>query len=480
MPIIDLLQTFTSKHTQIFSAFLTAYTEIRRMKNIDTNISIIAQCLLTEYNEGSSKCLNHYITNELDKLLLQLNQHVDLEPFYCSIVPLHSETYLDSEFFRIVWKYGTFTRLARLYAEKCIAFKLFNNEFGTWVVENFFVSRDCLIILCEMEEYLKLFNDLGLDYIVVNRINSLIQQGEIYAVDLLDFLVYYSDKTSSDLLEDIMINISKPDKNIMKDQNFPKHRDDIPEPNTSLQNFKPFSLDGTKEENKTLTNPCISNSYESQMNPESISLTDNQSSSFISSFLLVIFRRIKSILIRQKVINTLTDLAEHNIIDAEVFAEMLIEFSKIDLYSVAEMLNEFQDSYWKPSDILEILTQYSDLNALYGKNTNSSSMLDPTTKAEQLIIFSDMLATKDYLLETVFSEEAFNDISVKLANLQLRYLKKSRLVAMILTQVTDIRVFSLLLFVNESIVFNNFKEIIPKVSDKRLFCELIVHKINTY
>ncbi|KAM0680801.1 hypothetical protein GINT2_001075 [Glugoides intestinalis] len=483
MPIIDLLQSFTSKHTQIFSAFLTAYTEIRRMKDIETNISIIAQCMLSEYNEGSSKCLSHYVTNELDKLLLQLNQHVNLESFYCSIVPLHNEVYLDSEFFRIVWKYGTFTRLARLYAEKCVAFKLFNHEFGSWVVENFFVSRDCLIILCEMEEYLKLFNDLGLDYIIVNRINSLIKQGEIYAVDLLDFLVYYSDKNSSDLLDDIVIDISTSNKDKTINQNSQKHARDIPqcasESNTSLQSSKPFLIDSCKEEGLFSTNSNASNSSVNQMDTELPDFTDNQFPSFISSFLLIIFRRIKSILIRQKVINTLNDLTEKGVVEIELFIEMLIEFSKIDIHSVAEMLNEFQDSYWKPCDILEILAQYSDLSNLYGKDKKVND-LEQNTNHDQFITFSDMNVPKDYLLEDVFHDDTFNDISTKLSNVQLRYLKKSPLIATILTQATDIRIFALLLFVNESIVFNNFKEILSKVNDKRLLCQLIVHKINTY
>ncbi|ELA41029.1 uncharacterized protein VICG_01911 [Vittaforma corneae ATCC 50505] len=531
MPIIDLLQTFTSKQTQIFSAFLNSYSELRQMKNVNKNLTLMAQCMLNEYNQGFSKCLNHYLTNEIDKLVLQLHQQVDLEPFYCSLIPLCTEEYLQSDFFRSVWKYGNFYNLAKLYAEKCVALKIFNYEFGAWVIENFVLMKESVVILCESVDYLKLFRDIGLDFILINRINSLIKNADESGIDLLDFLVYYADKTSFDLLESIEIKLEGTSKACKNS----KSKDDDLARNSLIYNIKPFEYKATEKECIKMDTPVSSDTFP---NPQS------ESEFSATSFLFMIYKRIKSVVIRQKVIVEATNLVKNSLIDSKIMIDLLLEFIKIDYCSVFGMLNEFQESVWEPYQIVEIMTgtdiskSIGDIDKLnnfgnvnisddfsytqpnnddvYAENESLSNISNITqcssnslteNKEKQpihafnvkdafgissidplIITFGDVDSVKGGssnrffthilpTLKSVLNDESLISIALKSKFTKLKYLKNSVLFSVLKDKAADVRVFALMLFFNEALILNHFEEIIAKIEKKNEFIKLVLSKI---
>jgi hypothetical protein len=43
------------------------------MKSISSNLNMMANCPISEHNQGVSKCLDYYISHEIDKVMFQLN-----------------------------------------------------------------------------------------------------------------------------------------------------------------------------------------------------------------------------------------------------------------------------------------------------------------------------------------------------------------------------------------------------------------------
>lgn len=79
MPIFNIFQSFISKQNQLYSDFLEAYNEVKQLKHIQNNLKTMAHCLVLESNQGFSKCLNYYIFNDVDKVLLNLGV---LRPYF--------------------------------------------------------------------------------------------------------------------------------------------------------------------------------------------------------------------------------------------------------------------------------------------------------------------------------------------------------------------------------------------------------------
>lgn len=456
MAILDLIQSFTSKQTQNFATFLSSYSEIRQMKNISSNLILMAQCILNEYNQGLNKCLNHYLSNDIDKLILQLSKYSELDQFYCLIFPVFNEEYFKSDFFKIVWKYGNFYRLARLYSEKCVVFRIFNPEFSIWIVNNFVEMNDSVVILCEYFEYLSHFRDLGLDLILTDRINYLIENKDELGINLLDFLVYYADKTSLEILENIKINFKQ---NIIDSK-----INDIPQENI----------------NKSIDNNIYSSSSELS------------SSISISSYLTLIFKKIKSIIIRQKVVK---ELFSNKYITRIELNNILLEFIKIDYTSVFELLNEYQDPYWEPYKIILELNNSgyfnnnddSDIkinnNIENDKFINNAYSTDISTMIDPMVITFDggyQSKRNDILslLKNILKDESLVNIVNKFKFCRLKQLKKSELLPIALEKINDLRIYVLLLFFNESIVFNNFEKIIRNFKENDDFIKLICLKIS--
>ena len=64
------------------------------MGNEKENLEIISNCLLSEYSENVSKCLDYYLSHDIDKIIFQLNDKADVESFFLSIIHVMPSEYL--------------------------------------------------------------------------------------------------------------------------------------------------------------------------------------------------------------------------------------------------------------------------------------------------------------------------------------------------------------------------------------------------
>lgn len=208
MPIYELLQSFTNKQSKTYSSFLQAYSNIKEIKNLPENLSIISDCMVSD---KSNKCLSYYINNDMDRVILQLQDHFDIEPFFISILKIFDQKYLKSEFFRVIWKYKKYNRLAFYYGEMCVIHNVFNREFSYYLLEMFYLSKDIresLVIVSKMQEYQEFFIDMGFGMMVVSKCNCLIEMNRNDSIEMLEFLCYYQDVTNIDLLSQIIFSIN--------------------------------------------------------------------------------------------------------------------------------------------------------------------------------------------------------------------------------------------------------------------------------
>lgn len=461
MPIFDLIQALTSKQAQIFSAYLNSYNDIRQMKNITDNLAVIAQCMLSEYNQGYSKCISHYLSNEIDKLILQLNHQTDLEIFYCSIIPLFPADYLKSPFFLSVWTYGPYIRLARLYSEKCVSAHIFNLQFCNHVCDNFVIMKDSIIILCEFDDYLHHFKSIRIDLAFVREANALISIGNEDAVELLDLMIYYADKTGSDCLDFVSLRIPL---------EFPDQ-------------------DSGKKTRSVFSSLC------------------NVPKLTPASFLFILYKRIKSGTIRQKVVLELAEQLKNGGIKEKIGVEMLFEFIKIDWCAVFEILNVYEVPRWYPPAIVNVIKEFgSDLLDDLCYSTESSSLCEEVSNCYDVESTSDMIdsdknplnASKNTTsmlisfdgvvpdsvcsqimnsLKNIISDDCLVNSIIKLGSVQIRCYKSPHVLDCLLASVGDVRLYALLLFLNETWVLNNLNNILERFENKRDFLVLLWKKI---
>lgn len=459
MPIFDLINNFTSKYSQVFSSFLQAYSDIRQMKNIPQNLLIISQCLLTEYSQGSSKCLNYYISHDIDKILLQLNEQDNLESFYCSIIHLVTETYLNSEFFIEAWKYKKFFKLAKMYGEKCVSLKIFNSAYAHSLIESFPSSKNSIVILCEVDEYLKFFKDSNVGEMAVKQVNLAIQMRMYEVIELIEFLVYFEDKSAMDFLSKVEI------KNIDLNELIDIGKD-IPK---------------TDDENQKI---IVNDSYNAEF-----------------GYFFLIFKQIKSVKIRQKVLEFIPYMVESGLIGLKGCVELVVECIKIDCISVATALNRHESSSWVPLEILDLMHKNnlifdiqshalgkirSDIETSYSLTTEYSNNeikqvdcnkqdIENSTQTIILEAPSDNQVNNE-LFKTLFvimKDERLVSICRKWKYKNSKFFKNSKLLDLLITKAVDSRIFAFLLFVNDTLVLNNLRQILENVDDKESFCKLI-------
>ena len=440
MPIFDLISTITSKYTQAFSSFLQAYSDIKQMKNIPQNLSTISQCMLTEYAQGTSKCLNYYIAHEMDKIFLSLSDYSNLEAFYLSIFPIMSEGYLNSDFFNEAWKYKKFYKLAKVYSEKCLSNKLFNSEFADSLIDTFPNSRDSIIILCEMDAYLNYFKENRLCDTVISLVNDLIKNRKDEVIEIFQFLVFFEDKGSLDILSkiDLTCSLEQDNKDIAK--------------SNELEN--------------------INN------NSEHLDNLESYNSEFRYFFL--IFKRIRSIKIRHKILEILPILTEYNLVSLSGCVQFILECIKIDSLAISLSLNHYEKSQWSPYLIYQLITKYF----LPTTELSSYSMFDCSVEGESSIkvskdslnvILLDLPNEPQNLpiLSKIMKDENLVDACLKLNIKNRRLFKESKLFDLFLKKIIDVRIFSFLLFVNESLILNNLETILDGIEEKEDFCNLI-------
>ena len=484
MPIFDLINTITSKYSQAFSSFLQAYSDIKQMKNIPQNLSIISQCILAEHSQGSSKCLNYYITHEMDKIFLSLNEQTNLESFYLSILPVVTEGYLNSEFFTEAWKYKRYFQLAKLYSERCLSLKIFNLNFANSLIETFPKSEESIVVLCEMDIYLKHFKENNLGAIALEKANSAIKSRNSEIIKLIEFLVYFEDKSSLDLLNMIEFDIpgEQDNRNVCKD--IPTHT------------------------NVNLNDRIVG--Y--------VTVNDSCNSEFAYFFL--IFKQIKSVKIRQKILEFLPILVESGFITLEACVEFIIECLKVDSLAVSMSLNHYQDSVWVPLHIQNLIlkncnlsTECNDKNCIGNFETSNENILNPQMtelddmncigtsnssinsnfqldsliteqdsncdlEKSNIIVFDIPNENKSHpILFKIMKDQSLVDACVKLNNKHVRILKSSKLFDLFLKKIIDLRIFSFLLFVNDTLILNNLEHILNGIENKEEFCLLIWQRL---
>lgn len=208
MGLLNLIQGLGTRHSQEYTDFLDACAKLRQMRCIEANLATIARCLTTVRAATQSKCIEYYITHDLDRIILQLHAQTDLEDFFCLVLPVLGEDYLRSEFCKVVWKYGSFHRLCKAYCEQCVMHGVFNRDLAQHLVGMFTKSkdvRDGLILVCKLKEYAFFFEELSLGKAIADRVNDLLNEMSDGVFELLDLLCYYEDVSGVSLVDEISL-----------------------------------------------------------------------------------------------------------------------------------------------------------------------------------------------------------------------------------------------------------------------------------
>lgn len=446
MPIFDLLNTITSKYTHAFSSFLQAYSDIKQMKNIPQNLSVISQCILNEYAQGTSKCLNYYIAHEMDKIFLNLNEYSNLETFYLSILPVMSEGYLNSDFFNEAWKYKKFFKLAKVYSERCLSMKLFNFDFADSLIQTFPDSKDSVIILCEMDAYLNHFRENKLGDTVISLINSSIQNRRDEAIELFQFLIFFEDKGSLDLLAKI--------------------------------DFIHLVDQGSRDISKDIPNTSEHDTLEDFNNQSDVIEFYNSEFRYFFS----IFKHIKSVKIRRKVLELIPVLAEHNRIKLTGCFNFILECIKIDPLSVSGAMNHYQESNWSPLKVHTLIMKYyyPSNDIISETSAATESVLENLNNKEDtnlILLYLPVEANDMPVLSKIMKDENLVDACLKMKLQNRKILKNSKLFDLFLKKAPDVRIFSFLIFVNETLILNNLETILDAIEDKEDFCKLLWQRL---
>lgn len=426
MPIFSLIQTLGSKHGP-YASFLGACSEIRQMKNTRSSLATMAQCILSEHCEGRSKCLEHYASNGIDRAVFHLSTQEDLEPFYIAVLPLFSEKYLRSEFWRTVWKYGKLNRVCKYYCERCAVYGIFNEELANYLMETSTFDpsvREALAVVCGMESYSKWLESMGFGFMVINRINSLVEAMSEDSIDLLNFSCYYENKSCADIMSHVVIRLKS----------------------TGVAMDAPG---GTDMVVYTDSMPEDASETVIRLVPLSRQL----------EFLLRIFRDVGSGRVRSKVLEEGCCISRsRGREEGRVFANFIIECAKLDPGSVANSLCRPMANTWSP---LDVSRYFLECGSVGPGMMGTGSAECPRTCSESTFA--------ETLMEMCCGDADLVEACVgMLGTSRLRRRDASILDTVLYLRIADTRIFAFLYCADKMAFFNHFADIHSLVGEKTL------------
>lgn len=527
---------FSNKASQVFSSFLSSYNDIRHMKNIPDSLSKMSQCLLNEYNE---KCINYYINNEIDRLLLQINEEEILERFYCSILPVMKEEYLISEFFNEVWKHGRFSRLSRLYSEKCISNGIFNVKFGMNLIEKVFQHyscyKDCYNKNKDCYNRNNNNNNNGSNdsnnnnnydstHINNNNINS---NNNCINNNSNNNNTYININNDESLIDSLIILLQMKDySNLFKDLN-----------------LHSFLLKTVEDLFYALDEECIKilefliyfqDKEKNELNIKEEQLNIKEGNIDTAIFIFKVYKRIKSIEIRRVILEN-SIKTEWN--KEDLLSNLLMEFIKVDFYAVFSILNEFQESEWEPVEIMGVIESYRninyddccsdninnikdlcsdnnedcnnsndccsdninnsnnnikiDINNIKDCSNNNNNIKDYSNKNNVKIDINnikDYSNNNDVKIDMIFhhslnlflNDKNLFEIALKIKNTKFPLVKKSPSLHILKEKCIDFRILVLLFLINENVILNDLKGILKRTEKKHLLCRLIKEYLHIF
>lgn len=231
------------KQNNLYNDFLEAYAQLREMTNPIGNLNTVARCLTEEHEEAGKRCMDYYITHDIDRVILQLHatEPEIVENFYLLALPLCDHTYLSGELLRFIWRYNDFNRLCIIYCELCVVNNIFNLDLASRLIERFPTctsAQEGLIIVTKLEAYREYFAERELGSSLQNAVYDALPAKSSRAFSLMNLLIYYEDISTISLtdqldLDNIFTNIKANDFSV-------KEKDGL-DYNTQKNNSSPES-----------------------------------------------------------------------------------------------------------------------------------------------------------------------------------------------------------------------------------------------
>lgn len=213
MPLVDLILSFTKKHSAVYNSFIEAWLELREARDIGNSLSRMYECLEYEQMKHTHhRCLECFIDGEMVHFIYGLQDLVpkqiitDFLVRLVSILPSECFARFD-DFFDMVFtsKQDGELAVALAYSERIVVFGCRARSSLTGYVLRFFFSegpcgeyaRACVVYLLCSEETFEYFRRVRFIETVaqqVNRIYLELREDTTLYLSLLQFVSYYAKK----------------------------------------------------------------------------------------------------------------------------------------------------------------------------------------------------------------------------------------------------------------------------------------------
>lgn len=213
MPLVDLILSFTKKHSTVYNIFIGAWLELKEIKNVEYNLNRLYECLEYEQTKQASyRCLEYFIENEIAFSIYKLGDVVSRQTsmdFLAKVVSIVPNEYFHrlNKFFDLLFssKRSEELAVALIYSERAIVFGHgAKNSLIEYVLRFFFeqgpsgeYARACVVYLLCAKETFERLREIGFIEIVSQRINRIyLDLGEdiSFYLSLLQFVSYYAKK----------------------------------------------------------------------------------------------------------------------------------------------------------------------------------------------------------------------------------------------------------------------------------------------
>lgn len=206
MNILSLLQG--RRPNRLYDDFLGAYAQLRESRDVPDSLKTILKCLREEEGTGSSKCMEYFVSHDMDRVVLQLHPSdgCPVEEFFDGLLALCPAAYLSGEFFRQVWRHDGFDRLCLKYAGLCEEHGLFNAELAARVIASVgssAASREALLRLIRMDEYRRYFREMELGGMLARLAREELLLRSSSATAIMAVACEYADVVGGDLMSQV-------------------------------------------------------------------------------------------------------------------------------------------------------------------------------------------------------------------------------------------------------------------------------------
>jgi hypothetical protein len=209
MPLVDLILSFTKKHSTVYNTFIETWLELRDLKQIEPNLGKLYECLAYEQTKQISyKCLEYFIDNELAYSIYRLGEvssKAAVMDFFTKVVAILPNEHLTKlgSFFDLLFssKKSDELPVALVYSERIVVFGCGTKASLVDYALRFFFdggsngeyARACLVyLLCSRAtfEYLKIIKFIDAVVQESNRMFMEIEEDAKLYLSLIQFVCY--------------------------------------------------------------------------------------------------------------------------------------------------------------------------------------------------------------------------------------------------------------------------------------------------